>query len=44
MKDRAKLQNIRNRALVEEIVDVVLKNGKVNEEKKGFYDLVTPNN
>ena len=37
------LNNIRNRAMFEQIVDEVLAKGKVTEENKSFYELVNHN-
>ena len=42
-KNPEQLQNIRNRAMFEQIVDEVLAKGKVTEETKSFYELVNHN-
>ena len=42
-KNPEQLQNIRNRAMFEQIVDEVLAKGKVTEENKSFYELVNHN-
>ena len=42
-KNPEQLNNIRNRAMFEQIVDEVLAKGKVTEENKSFYELVNHN-